>query len=92
MAKRLPHLKPGAWVRIFWHDAASHDEGWATEAELENTVQPCITVGIVVKRDKKQVILAMTKGVPNEANEDPQYATTWAIPISWVTKTEVWPL
>jgi len=92
LAKRHVGLKPGNWVRVTWHDAASHDEGWTTQEELENAVQLCVTAGIVVKRDKKQVLLAMSKGVPDKPGDDTQYATTWAIPIAWISKTEVWPV
>ena len=78
-------LKVGALVRVTWEDASSHDEGWAKIEEIENRVQKCMTVGWVVKRDRKQVVLAMSHGKhPSDGVE--QYATTWALPLGFVTE------
>lgn len=83
-------LKPGSWVRVHWDDASSHDEGWATSDKLENGIQKCISSGIVAKKDRKQVILAMSYGKHASDNEE-QYATTMAIPLGWITHVDVWP-
>lgn len=83
-------LKKGACVRVHWDDASSHDEGWAPESEIENRVQKCTTVGFVVKRDRKQVVLAMSRG-KHVAKEEMDYATTWALPLGWITRVETLP-
>lgn len=75
-------------VRVEWDDASSHDEGWATREDLENRVQRCTTVGFVVRKDRKQVLLAMSKG-QHAADTVMQYATTMAIPLGWVTRIKV---
>ena len=81
-------LKVGNLVKVGWDDAASHDDGWQEREEIINGVQHCTTVGFVVKRDRKQVVVAMSYGVhPHDGKE--HYCTTWAIPTGWITKVEI---
>ena len=84
----LPKLKIGEWVRINWEDAKVYDPGWVDKNKLDekHDIAACITVGIVVKRDRKQVILAMSAG-----KNDEEVGTTMAIPLGWITEVEVWP-
>ena len=83
-------LKVGTSAQIEWDDASSHDEGWATIEDLQNHVQRCTTLGFVVRKDRKQVLLAMSKGA-HASDNVMQYATTMAIPLGWVTRIVVLP-
>lgn len=87
-ARPFPELRVGSLVRVRWDDASSHDEGWSDLKDIVNRVQACDTSGWVVKRDRKQIVLAMSKGT---SGAQVQYATTWAIPIGWIKSVERWP-
>lgn len=86
MASEIKKLKKGLWVRIHWDDILSDDDqGWVEEHKLEARVWPCITVGKVVKKTKKEVVLAMSAGA-----NDNQVGTATAIPLGCITKVDVW--
>ena len=82
-------LKIGVGVMVDFEDASSHDEGWATIEELQNHTQSCTTVGFVVRKDRKQVLLAMNRGGHPSEPSLLQYATTMAIPLGWITAVKV---
>lgn len=81
----LRKLKIGTWVKITWDDAVGSDEGWIDDHKVETEIAACITVGKVIKKDRKQVVLAQSAG-PN----DNQVGNIWAIPLGWINQVEVW--
>lgn len=82
----LSKLKSGTWVRVHWYDIVSADEGWIKPEDSKSDLAPILTCGIVVKRDKKMVVLAMSVG-----KTDKEIGTTWAIPLGVISQVEVWP-
>lgn len=87
--RKHPELVPGNWVRVRWEDAYVHDQGWVKIEDIDfktKGVQVVISVGLVVRRDPKQVIIAMSKG-----QDDSEVGTTLAIPMGWIKATELLP-
>jgi hypothetical protein len=82
-------LKVGAWVLIHWDDIFSNDdEGWVEAHKTKVDVAECTTAGIVVKINRRRVVLAMSAG---GKIMDKQVGTFTAIPLGCINKVEVWP-
>lgn len=86
MSKETAKLKLGLWVRCTWDDAVGSDEGWIEAREHTTEVAACITVGKVVKKDRRQVTLAQSAGVG-----DDQIGNLWSLPLGMITKVELFP-
>jgi len=81
----LRKLKKGACVRIHWVDViAGNDQGWVEPDELDAKPAECLSVGYVVKRDKHQVVIAMSIG-----KHDKEVNTIGQIPLGCIQKVEV---
>lgn len=78
-------LKHGNWVRVTWDDAVGSDEGWVEARDHTTQVASCITVGKVIRKDRKQVVLAQSAGA-----DDEQVGNIWAVPLGMITAVEVW--
>lgn len=75
-------------MRIHWVDViAGNDQGWVVPDELDAPEAECLSVGIVVKKDKRQVVIAMSVG-----KNDKEVNTIGQIPLGCITKVEVWNL
>lgn len=76
-------------VYVEWHDAMSMDTvGWAKPKKVveqlsASVTNPCISVGFVLKRTKKVIILASSL---TSYEDPPEVDGTIAIPIAWITK------
>lgn len=87
--EELLKLKKGLWVRVHWEDAKVEDSGWVDQNKLDMSkhgIAPILTVGRVVVKDRKQVVLAMSAGKADE-----EIGTTTSIPLGWITEVEIWP-
>lgn len=78
-------LKLGQCVRITWDDAVGSDEGWVDAKDHQTVIAGCVTVGKVVRKDRKQIVLAQSWGTNDE-----QVGNLWAIPRGMITTIEVW--
>lgn len=83
--KELAKLKKGVCVRIHWVDViAGNDQGWVEGDEVKAEPAECMSAGFVVKRDKHQVVIAMSRG-----KNDKEVNTIGQIPLGCITKVEV---
>lgn len=64
---------------IEWEDSSSCLAGWHRLGE-DDSIMQCITVGLLCREDKKQVVLALSR------NECGLFADTIAIPKSSVKR------
>jgi hypothetical protein len=67
-------LKLGDLVLIEWADACTATHAWQEDIEIA----PCVSVGFLVKKDKKQFVIAHTKAF------DGQHCGQFAIPRGFV--------
>ena len=90
-AKKYPALQRGAWALIPWDDACAHNgQAWSEVSDISaetRGIAHCITVGRVVLRDAKQVVLAQSSG-PEEI-EKAQAGNTWALPLGMITRVQL---
>lgn len=85
MVSDLRKLKKGVCVRIHWVDViAGNDQGWVEPKDIEAKPAECLSVGYVVRKDKRQVVIAMSIG-----KNDKEVNTIGQIPLGCITKVEV---
>ena len=72
-------LKIGDLILIDWADACAATSAWQQGIEIA----PCSTVGFLVKKDKKQLVIAHTKAF------DGQHAGQFAIPRGFVKEYKI---
>lgn len=78
-------LALGNWVRVTWDDAVGSDEGWVEAKDHTTQTASCITVGKIIRKDKKQVVLAQSAGA-----DDEQVGNIWAVPLGMITAVDLW--
>jgi hypothetical protein len=80
-AKRVRKVKPGDLVYVQWYDAVEDGTGWEDVTKCELVPHYCLSVGFVIRADKKAIVLAGTIGAHDGVKESIQRL---AIPLGWV--------
>lgn len=57
---KLPKLKPGDPVLVYWLDAASHGAQWSDDHEAEPLEAHCFTLGFFSTRKGKFLVVSQT--------------------------------
>mgnify|MGYP000025145055 CR=1 FL=1 len=77
---KLPQFSLGDLVLIEWHDAAV-DSGWADSNESDSKVHLIQSIGWVIKKDRKAIIIAADKAADPT---DKETNRRLAVPRSWI--------
>ena len=64
-------------VEVKWVDSA-FNQGWRLKYDSDTSISECKTVGYLIKKNKKQLVIAMN------VNDDGGYGEAMAIPIECV--------
>ena len=83
--RRVTNLMELQLVEVAWHDATSN-HGWYTLDEIrkdKTLITECRTVGYLVRRDRRHVVVAQTRIQTGKLSE------LWGIPTPWVARVTV---
>jgi hypothetical protein len=71
---------PFDFVKILWQDAET-DDGWKLDSELEPKEHTCVTVGFLIRRERKFYLVASTISINGD---EPETCSRMQIPRGMV--------